>query len=84
MVQILKIDTSVPWWKQDLDRAIAEFKINYKVTPHIVIGKNVMEALTESVQFLYETVDLSKGKLSIYQGTPFEYDPDISCVILKA
>lgn len=84
MTQILEINTNSPWWKQDLDRAIVEFETDYGVTPHIIIGKNIMEALTESIQFYYETIDLSKGKIGLYQGTPYEYDPDISCVILKA
>lgn len=84
MTQILEIDTNNPWWKQDLDRAIVEFETDYEVKPHIIIGKNIMEALTKSVQFYYETVDLSKGKIGLYQGTPCEYDSDISCVILKA
>lgn len=81
MTQILEIDTNTPWWKQDLDRAIAKFEDDYEVEPHIIIGKNIMEALMESVQF---TVDLSNSKIGLYQGTPYEYDPDLSCVILKA
>ena len=84
MTQILEIDTNTPWWKQDLDRAIAEFKSNYGVEPHIIIGKNIMEALTENVQFIHETVDSSKGKIGLYKGTPYEYDPDIlSYVIME-
>ena len=84
MTQILEIDINNPWWKQDLDKAIVDFKIDYGVEPHLIIGKNVVETLMENVQFYSKPVDLSKGKIGLYQGTSFEYDPDISCVILKA
>ena len=84
MTQILEIDTNTPWWKQDLDRAIVNFEADYEVKPIIIIGKNVMEALMENVTFYSKPIDLSEDISAVYQGTPCEYDPDISCVILKA
>ena len=84
MTQILEININDPWWKQDLDRAIIEFKADYGVEPHLIIGKNVIEALMENVQFYSKPIDLSEGIVGLYKGTSCEYDSDISCVILKA
>ena len=85
MTQILEIDTGVPWWKWDLDKAINEFKRDYGVEPHLIIGKNVMDALTEGVVFINSDKEFKpEGVVAMYQSIPFEYDPDISCVILKA
>lgn len=84
MTQILEIDTNTPWWKQDLNSAIEKFRNEYGVEPHMIIGKNIRDALTENVQFYSEPINLSEGITGLYEGTPCEYDPDISCVILKA
>ena len=86
MTQIVEIDTGVPWWKWDLDKAIDEFKQDYGVEPHLIIGKNVMYALTEDVVFINSDKEFKpeEGKVAMYQSIPFEYDPDIHCVILKA
>ena len=51
MTQILEIDTNTPWWKQDLDRAIVDFKTNYGIEPHIIIGKNIINKTREEHRY---------------------------------
>lgn len=85
MTQIVEIDTSVPWWKQDLDLAIEKFRNEYGVEPHMIIGKNVKDALISDIVVFDNSLPKEyNGMVGEIQGTPCEYDPDISCVILKA
>lgn len=85
MTQILEIDTNTPWWKQDLDRAIEKFRNEYGVEPHMIIGKDIRDALiSEIIVFDKPLPKGYKGMVGEILGIPCEYDPDISCVILKA
>lgn len=85
MTQILEIDTNNSWWKQDLNRAIEKFRNEYGVEPHMIIGKNVRDALiNEFIVFDNPLPKGYKGAVGKIQGIPCDYDPDISCIILKA
>lgn len=85
MTQILEIDTNNPWWKQDLDRAIEKFRNEYGVEPHMIIGKNVRDILiNEFIVFDNPLPKGYKGAVGEIQGIPCDYDPNISCIILKA
>ena len=51
----------------------------------MIIGKNIRDALiSEFIVFDNPLPKGYKGMVGEIQGTPCEYDPDISCVILKA
>ena len=88
MIQILEIDTNTPWWKQDLNMAIEKFRNEYGIEPRMIIGKNIRDALinefNEFIVFDNYLVEGYEGMVGEIQGTPCEYDPNISCVILKA
>ena len=85
MTQILEIDTNTPWWKQDLNRAIEKFRNEYGVEPHMIIGKDIRDALiSEIIVFDKPLSKWYKANVGEILGIHCEYDPDISCVILKA
>lgn len=84
MTQIIEIKDNV-FWKYDVDKAIRDFETEYGVEPNMIIGKNFIELATVSHDWVNEIpIDKSKGLIAQYKGVPCEYDPDISCVILKA
>lgn len=84
MTQILEIDTNNPWWETDLNRAIQKFRNEYGVEPHMIIGRNIRDALiSEIVVFDNSFPEGCKGIVGEISGTPCEYDPGINCVILK-
>lgn len=85
MTQIVDINTENPWWRYDIERAVAKFEQEYGVKPHMIIGANVISAIQASVQWINEKVPAPvEGRVAYYEGIPCEYDPDITCVILKA
>lgn len=91
MTQILEIDTTDPSWEWDLEKAIAKFHEDYGVEPHMIVGGNFADALMERITwikkedvYIRKEEEFKPGKIAYYRGIPFEYDPDISCVILKA
>ena len=84
MTQIIEIKDN-DFWEHDVDKAICDFEIKYGVEPNMIIGKNFIELATTSYNWVNETpIDKSKGIIAKYKGVSCEYDPDISCVILKA
>ena len=78
MTQIIEINNNT-FWEYDVDKAIDNFEAAYGVKPHMIIGRNFIELITTSY-----TLDKSEGIIAKYKGVSCEYDPDVSCVILKA
>lgn len=84
MTQIIEIKNN-SFWKYDIDQAIEHFEVVYGVKPHMIIGKDFIELITTSYDWINEKpIDKSEGVIAKYRGISCEYDPDISCVILKA
>jgi len=84
MIQIIEIKDNT-FWEYDIDKAIYDFKAEYGVEPNMIIGKNFIELVTASYNWVNEIpTDKSEGIIAKYKGISCEYDPDISCVILKA
>lgn len=84
MMQIVEIKDN-PFWEHDVDEAIYDFEVAFDVKPHMYIGKNFLELFPTSFAFLNKSpADITMKTILTYKGIPCEYDPDISCVILKA
>ena len=85
MTQIVEIKDN-SFWEYDVDKAIRDFEAEYGVEPNMIIGKNFIELATTSYNNWVNKIpiDKSKGIIAKYKGISCEYDPDISCVILKA
>ena len=84
MTQIIEIKDNV-FWECDVDKAIHDFEAEYGVEPNMIIGKNFIELVTASYDWVNEIpIDKSKGIIAKYKGVSCEYNPNISCVILKA
>ena len=84
MTQIIEIKDNT-FWEYDIDKAIYDFEAEYGVEPNMIIGKNFIElAATLSNWVNKAPTDKSNGIIAKYKGVSCEYDPDISCVILKA
>ena len=84
MTQIIEIKDNV-FWEYDVNKAIYDFEAEYGVEPHMIIGRNFIELITTSYDLINEKpIDKSKGIVAKYKGVSCEYDPDVSCVILKA
>ena len=84
MTQIIEIKDNV-FWEYDVDKAIYNFEAEYGVEPNMIIGKNFIELITASHDWINEIpIDKSKDIIAKYKGVSCEYDPNISCVILKA
>lgn len=81
MTQIIEIKNN-PFWEHDVDEAIDDFEAEFGVEPHMYIGKNFIEMVTAKFEFIHREEPV--GTIMKYKGTSCEYDPDISCVILKA
>ena len=81
MTQIVEIKDN-PFWEHDVDEAIYDFKAEFGVEPHMYIGKNFIEMVATRFEFIHREEPV--GTIMKYKGVPCEYDPDISCVILKA
>lgn len=84
MTQIVEIKDNSSW-EYDIDKAIYDFEAKYGVKPNMIIGKDFIELVTASYNWTNEIpIDKSEGIIAKYKGISCEYDPDISCVILKA
>jgi hypothetical protein len=84
MTQIVEIKDN-PFWEYDVNKAIYDFEAEYGVEPNMIIGKNFIELVAPSCTWVNEIpIDKPKSIIGIYKGVSCEYDPDISCVILKA
>ena len=84
MTQIVEIKDN-SFWEYDVNKAIYDFEAEYGVEPHMIIGRNFIELVAASHTLVNEIpIDKSKGIIAEYEGVSCEYDPDISCVILKA
>ena len=81
MTQIVEIKDN-PFWQHDVDEAIDDFEAEFGVASHMYIGKNFIEMVATSFEFIYQEKPV--GAIMRYKGVPCEYDPNISCVILKA
>lgn len=81
MVQIVEIKDN-PFWEYDVDKAIDDFEAGFGVEPHMCIGKNFIEMITASTMFIHREPPVDA--IMKYKGVSCEYNPDISCVILKA
>lgn len=82
MVQIVEIKDN-PFWEYDVDKAIDDFEAEYGVEPHMCIGKNFIEMITASFMVAH-LEEPPVDAIMKYKGVPCEYNPNISCVILKA
>lgn len=83
MVQIVEIKDN-PFWEYDINKAIGNFEAMYGVEPHMIIGSRFIEQITALCNLITkEPIDKSKGIIAKYKGISCEYDPNISCVILK-
>lgn len=80
MTQIVEIKDN-PFWEHDVDEAIDDFEVEFGVAPHMYIGKNFIEMITASTMFIYRKQPVNA--IMKYKGVPCEYNPNISCVILK-
>jgi len=84
MIQIIEIKDNT-FWEDDVDKAIYDFEAAYSVKPHMIIGRNFIELITASHNWINEIpIDKSKDTIIKYKGVLCVYDPDISCVILEA
>ena len=84
MTQIIEIKNN-PFWEHDVDEAIHDFEAEYGVEPHMYIGKNFIDLVVDSYNWInIESVGNSYYRIAKYKGISCEYDPNISCVILKA
>lgn len=84
MTQIIEIKDNT-FWEYDVNKAIRDFEVAYGVKPHMIIGRNFIELATTSYNLVNKMpIDKSKGIIAKYKGVSCEYEPDISCVILKA
>lgn len=84
MTQIIEIKNN-PFWEYDVNKAIYDFEAEYGVKPHMIIGRNFIELITALYNWIDEKpINKSEGIIAKYKGISCEYDPDISCVILKA
>jgi len=84
MTQIIEIKDNA-FWEHDIDEAIYDFKTEYGVEPNMIVGRNFIELVIASYSWVNEIPkDKSEGIIAKYKGISCEYDPDISCVILKA
>lgn len=85
MTQIVEIKNN-PFWEQDVDNAIENFEATFGVKPHMYIGRNFVDAVMSSYDWIsnLKLIGNSNDEIAEYKGTPCEYDPVISCVILKA
>lgn len=84
MTQIVEIKDN-SFWEHNIDKAIYNFEAEYGVKPHMIIGKNFIELVTAPYIWNSEIPkDKSEGIIAKYKGISCEYDPDISCIILKA
>ena len=84
MTQIIEIKNNT-FWEYDVNKAIDDFEAAYGVKPHMIIGRNFIELATVSCNWINEEpINKSEGIIAKYEGISCEYDPDISCVILKA
>ena len=84
MTQIIEIKNNT-FWEYDVDKAIYDFEAEYGVEPHMIIGKNFIKLVTAPYNWNSEIpIGKSVGFIAKYKGISCEYDPDISCVILKA
>lgn len=70
--------------KNDVNKAIDDFEAACGVKPHMIIGRNLIKLFTASYNWINEPIDKSEGIIAKYKGISCEYDPNISCVILKA
>lgn len=83
MTQIIEIKDN-DFWEYDVNKAICDFETEYGVEPNMIIGKNFIELVEASHTWVNEIpIDKPKGIIGKYEGVSCEYDPDISCVILK-
>ena len=83
MTQIIEIENNT-FWEDDVDKVIDDFEAAYGVKPHMIIGRNFVELITASYNCINEKpIDKSEGIIATYKGISCEYDPDVSCVILK-
>lgn len=84
MTQIVEIKDN-SFWQHDVDEAIYDFEAKYGVEPNMIIGRNFIELVTAQINWINEEpINKSEGIIAKYKGVSCEYDPDISCVILKA
>lgn len=84
MTQIIEIENNT-FWEYDIDKAIDDFEAEYGVEPHMIVGKNFIKLVTTPYNWNSEIpIGKSEGIIAKYKGISCEYDPDISCVILKA
>lgn len=84
MTQIIEIKNN-PFWEHDIDEAIHDFEAEYGVEPHMYIGKNFIDLVVDSYSWInFESIGDSYCRIAKYKGISCEYDPNISCVILKA
>lgn len=84
MTQIIEIKNNT-FWEYDVNKAIDDFEAAYGVKPHMIIGRNFIELITASYNWINEKpIDKSEGIIAKYKGISCEYNPDMSCVILKA
>ena len=84
MTQIVEIKDN-PFWEHDVDKAIYDFEAEYGVKPHMIVGKNFIDLVITSYDWVnYKSIGYSNNRIAKYKGISCEYDPDISCVILKA
>ena len=82
MTQIIEIKNNT-FWEYDVNKAIDDFEAVYGVKPHMIIGRNFIELFTASDNWINEPIDKSEGIIAKYEGISCEYDPDMSCIILK-
>ena len=82
MTQIIEIKNNT-FWEYDVNKAIDDFEAVYGVKPHMIIGRNFIELFTDSDNWINEPIDKSEGIIAKYEGISCEYDPDMSCIILK-
>lgn len=84
MTQIVEIKDN-SFWEHDVNKAIYDFEAEYGVEPHMIIGKNFIDLVITSYDWVnYKSIGNSNDRIAKYKGISCEYDPDISCVILKA
>lgn len=75
------------FWKQDIDRAIAEFQAQFNTTPYLIVGVNFIQEIMMERDFirLSDTFNStnSKNMKSIYKGIECLFDEDLTnCVII--